>query len=395
MSRWMRAATDTGLAMLVGILVGIAMSVATEPVLGSRPPDAIAYGLAAVIGGVLLFRRRSPLGVLLLTAACLLLYYGLEYPGITPAVPLALALYTAASGGLLVWSLGVAALFVMLGLTIRPLHLGEPILPVLTDMTAQAGLLLAVVLLGETMRSRRVRLAEAGERLALVEAGREREAARRAAEERLRIAGDIHDVLSHTITGMTIQAALADEMLDDRPADARTALRAIRTAAREATIELRSALGLLRADDGETPPRVPAPGLGQVGELTERARSAGLEATVIVKGEARRLPPAVDLAAFRVVQESVTNTIRHANAGTVQITLAYEPDALEVEVVDDGRPREGRDRRDERPEARGTSGYGLSGMGERASSLGGTLTAAPLPGGGFSVLVRLPIGEPA
>ncbi|MGJ6962748.1 sensor histidine kinase [Streptosporangium sp. G11] len=396
MSRWTRPAADAGLAALVGILVGIAMSVATEPALGTRPPDAIAYGLAAVIGGVLLVRRRSPLGVLLVTAACLLLYYRLEYPGITPAVPLAVALYTAASRGLLVWSLGIAALFVVLGLTVRPLHLGEPILPVLTDMAAQAGLLLAVVLLGETLRGRRVRLAEADERLALVEAGQEREAARRAAEERLRIAGEIHDVLSHTITGITIQAALADEVLDNRPADARTALRAIRTAAGEATAELRAALGLLRTDDGEPPPRVPAPGLGQVGELTGQARSAGLEATVIVRGEARRLPPAVDLAAFRVVQESVTNTIRHANARTVRITLAYEPDALEVEVVDDGRPREERGRRgDEHPEAGVTPGYGLSGMGERASSLGGTLTAAPLPGGGFSVLVRMPTGDPA
>ncbi|WP_329089816.1 MULTISPECIES: sensor histidine kinase [unclassified Streptosporangium] len=396
MSRWTQPAADAGLATLVGVLVGIAMSVAIEPAPGSRPPDVIAYGLAAIIGGVLLVRRRSPLGVLLVTTACLLLYYRLEYPGITPAVPLAVALYTAASGGLLAWSLGVAALFVVLGLTIRPLHLGEPILQVLTDMTAQAGLLLAVVLLGETLRSRRARLAEARERLALVEAGQEREAARRTAEERLRIAGEIHDVLSHTITGITIQAALADDVLDDRPADARTALRAIRTSAREATIELRSALGLLRTDDGEPPPHVPAPGLGQVGELTGRARSAGLEATVVVRGEARRLPPAVDLAAFRVVQESVTNTIRHANAKTVRITLAYEPDALEVEIVDDGRPREDRDREnDERTETGVSPGYGLSGMEERASSLGGTLAAAPLPGGGFSVLVRMPTGDAA
>ncbi|MEU8382905.1 histidine kinase, partial [Streptosporangium sp. NPDC048865] len=357
MSRRTPLATDAALAVLVGVLVAVAMSVAVEPVPGARPPDPVAYGIAAVVGGVLLARRRSPLGVLLVTAACLLLYYRLEYPGITPAVPLAVALYTAAAGGLLAWSLGVAALFVVLGLTIRPLHLGEPFLQVLTDMTAQAGLLLTVVLLGETLRSRRVRLAEARERLALVEAGREREAARRAAEERLRIAGEIHDVLSHTITGMTVQAALADDVLDDRPADARTALRAIRTAAAEARIELRAALGLLRADAGEPPPHVPAPGLGQVGELTGRARSAGLEATLVVRGEARRLPPAVDLAAFRVVQESVTNTIRHANARTVRITLAYEPDAIEVEVVDDGRPPGGRP-----PQSATPPGHGLAGM---------------------------------
>ncbi|MDR7276802.1 sensor histidine kinase [Catenuloplanes atrovinosus] len=374
---------DAGLGVLTTAAVLIAIAVADEP--GARPPDAGSAAIAVLLGVLLLGRRRWPLGVLLAGGVALMGYYVAEYPGIPPALPLAAALYSAAAFARLRWAALVAGGFLVLELLMRHHILGQPWLPALAATVTDGSLLMVVVLLGETIRSRRVRLAEAQERLVRAEAAREQEAARRVAEERLRIAREVHDVLGHTIAAITVQAGLADDVLDSRPDEARVALRAIRSTARQAMTELRTAVGLLRGPASLAPP----PGLDGIAALAEVARAAGLEATVVTAGEPAPVPGPVALTAYRIIQEALTNTVRHAGAHRVRIDLRYAPGTLDVEVTDDGRgagaaPPDG-------------PGVGLRGMAERAAVVGGALSAGPRPGGGFRVHARLPVagGEEA
>ncbi len=374
---------DAGLATAVAVVVAIAIRVASEP--DSRPPDAFAYLLAVVIGAVLLVRRRWPLAVLIVTAMTLLVYYSFRYPGIPATLPLAAALYTASAAGRLRWALLVAAFFVSAGLFVRGYREQAPLLPLVVDNTREVALLGATVLLGETVRSRRLRLAEAQERLRRAEIEREREAARRVAEERLRIARELHDVLAHTISAISVQAGLALDVLDDSPAQARAALGAIRASSRAAMTELKATVGMLRAGDDASAPRSPPAGLDQLDQLLTMVRDAGLHIEVAVTGEARPLPAAIDRAAYRIVQEALTNVVRHAGASCVSVAISYERAALTLMIADNGRdPASGQP---------APLGHGLVGMTERAVLLGGRLQAGPRPGGGFLVQAQLPTEE--
>lgn len=205
-------------------------------------------------------------------------------------------------------------------------------------------------------------------------------ARRRASEERLRIARELHDVLAHSISVINVQAGVGLALLDTDPEQARTALTTIKAASREALGEVRQVLDTLRAP-GEAP-RAPAPGLDRLPELVEQAAAAGLSVSVDRAPGGRALPPGADLAAFRIVQEALTNIVRHSGSRTARITLAWPPGALELSVADDG-PATGAD-------AGGSAG-GLVGMRERAAALGGTLEAGPRPDGGFLVTARLPL----
>lgn len=371
------AAVDAGLAVVVAGAVLVAIAGADEP--GARPPDAVGYGLGTLIGALLLLRRRWPLLVLLGSVAALLIYYTLEYPGVTPALPLAAALYSTAVAGRLGWSLLVSGFFAVLGMVMRTVHVGQPVLPVLYDMAEVTALLFAACLLGEAVRSRRARLAEARARLARSEVEREREAARRVAEERLRIARDMHDVLGHTIAAITVQAGYADDVLDRRPADARAALKAIRTTARQAIAELKASVGHLRAD-ADAVPLAPAPRLSQVDELLDVPRRAGLRVRAEIAA-GPPLPAPVEVSAVRILQEALTNTIRHAHASEVTVSLRRAGGEVVVDVRDDGRG------------VPSGTGHGLTGMAERAAAVGGVVEAGPMPEGGFRVRARLPVGE--
>jgi signal transduction histidine kinase len=378
---------DAGLAVLVAAANTVAISVAREP--GSRPPDALAYGLGVVIGALLLGRRRWPLAILVVSVATLNVYYTLNYPGIAPALPLAVALYTAVAAGHLAWGLPIAAFFIGAGLFVRVVDRHEALLPVLTQMVQQAALFAVVLLLGEAVRNRRRYLAEVRERLQRAEADREREAARRVAEERLRIARELHDVMAHTIAAITVQAGLAIDVLDDSPAEARAALGAIRAASREAMAEVKATVGVLRSSDGVAAPLSPAPGLDQVDGLIAVARGAGLRVEVVVTGDPRPLSAAVDTTAYRIMQESLTNVVRHARASLATVEIRYEPGALGLVVADNGI---GADVSVDTGLPEG-SGHGLIGMVERASALGGWLKAGPRPSGGFLIEASLPTEE--
>jgi signal transduction histidine kinase len=255
---------------------------------------------------------------------------------------------------------------------------------------------LAAMWWGESVRARRAYVAELRDRAERAERTREEEARRRVDEERLRIARELHDVVSHTIGVISVQAGVAAHLLHRKPDKAAESLAAIRQASDEALGELHAMLGVLRERDGDPggPPLSPAPGLAELDALVAQAAGAGVEVRVSLAGEPRRLPPAVDLAAYRVVQESLTNVVRHAGASRADITVTHHDGRVEVEVVDCGNGAEsasGRQPSDSDRQIR-RSGQGIAGMRERARALGGTLEAGPRPGGGFRVRASLPVG---
>jgi signal transduction histidine kinase len=265
---------------------------------------------------------------------------------------------------------------------------GTPTAQAFADFLPQASLLVTLLLLGDAVRSRRAWQSEVRERLARADAEREREASRRVEQERLRIARELHDVMAHTISVISVQAGVAADVLDDAPDAARQALGEIRTASREAMAELQATVGVLREGDGQAAPRAPTPGLGQLDDLLEAARRGGLRVETVVAGQPRPLPPAIDLTAYRILQESLTNVARHARATTATVAVRYEPDGVVLEVCDDGRGAAAR-------ADSGQGGYGLAGMAERAAAVGGRLEAGPGPAGGFRVWSSLPAGRGA
>ena len=223
---------------------------------------------------------------------------------------------------------------------------------------------------------------------ALAEAARNRvnaahEAGLRAvSDERARIARELHDIIAHSVSVIVVQAGAAVDVFDSRPDQARSALRSIEDAGRDALRELRLLLGAVRPDATDSP-SPPQPGLAQLEDLIAPLRAAGLEVVVLHEGTRATLPAGVDLSAYRIVQEAMTNTLRHARATVVEVTLRYGRGAIEIDVVDDGGSLPVR--------ARDTAGYGLLGMRERATVLGGKLEAGPTAHGGFRVHARLPL----
>jgi signal transduction histidine kinase len=216
-------------------------------------------------------------------------------------------------------------------------------------------------------------------------------ARRREGEERLLVARELHDVLAHNISLINVQAGVALHLLDAQPDHARPALTAIKDVSREALAELRSALEVLRRNGESTSPRAPTAGLRDLGGLLERTRATGLEVRLDTSGAAKALPPSIDLAAFRIVQEALTNVVRHSDARHVTVRLAYGDDDLTVRVDDDGRTPAGPDFTGSTGGSHAASG-GIVGMRERVRALGGTFEAGPGPGRGFRVSARLPIG---
>jgi signal transduction histidine kinase len=227
---------------------------------------------------------------------------------------------------------------------------------------------LAAWAFGEVVRNRRAAIEEAMRGAAT--------------EEQARIARELHDVIAHSVSVIVVQAAAAGEVFDSQPEQARTALRSIETAGRDALRELRLLLAAVRPG-ADADPTHPQPGLDRLDELAEPLRAAGLEVAVRREGLTRTVPAGVDLSAYRIVQEALTNTLRHAHATRAQVTVRLGSELLELDVLDDGRGASG--------EHGDGSGRGLAGMRERASMLGGTLEAGPAQRGGYRIHARLPL----
>jgi signal transduction histidine kinase len=378
-------ALDAGLALGLAAVMVLTISIAEEPD-ATRSPDVLAYLLGVSVAALLLLRRRWPLGVLIGSVGLLSIYYGVDYPAFSPTIALAVPAYSAAVAGRAGWAALLLGAFVVVGGTVARLDEGESLTEVLREsLIIDAALLAAVLLLGEAVRNRRAWAEEVHTRLARAEEDREREAERRVQQERLRIAREMHDVLAHTVAGINVQAGVGADVIDEDPERARASLQEIRRQSRDAIAELRATVGVLR-EGGAHAPRAPTPGLPELDGLVERAAGAGLEVEVSVAGAARPLPGAVELAAYRIVQESLTNVVRHARASRATVSLRYDPHAVVLEVRDDGSGA-----------TNGTSadphGHGLVGMRERAVAVGGTLQAGAIPAGGFRVRATLPTGE--
>ena len=341
---------------------------------GSLP--AALFVLAAFGTLPLAVRRLYPIPVLAIVVA-MAAVAGLGYHGWWPFAAV-VALYTVAAHCPRRTAIvaGAATLLVMTGPIIYLVDwspLGW------NDLALVAGrfvLLVAAWLLGDNIRTRRAYLLAVEERATQLEREQEANARRAAVEEQARIARDIHDVIAHNLSVIIVQATAADEVFTSDPGDAHRAVRTIGSTARRALDELRHVLG-----DGDETGLAPQPTLATLDGLLEQVRAAGLEVDLEVVGQQRELPPALELSAYRIVQEALTNTLRHADAARATVTLRFDSDALTIEIRDDGSAA---------PSGNGANGRGLIGMRERVTTFGGHLQAGPSGEGGFRVTARLP-----
>jgi signal transduction histidine kinase len=364
------AATGLLFAVLaIGVTIG---EQARTP--GARPVDAL--GIVLLLGATLpvAVARWWPVPAYLVATVSVGTFLALGYPTTSPYfLGVLVTSYQAAAPGHRSRSALLAALAIPTYAVGAAVH-GQPdLLYVMVVMTA-AGFVTGQVASELRAVSRR-RDVEA----------RVDEERRMLTEERLRIARELHDVISHSIATIGVQAGVAAHVLDEQPEQAREALLAIKAVSRDAMRDLRGMLGVLRESSDAAEDRSPQPRLAQLPELIERVRGAGVPVHLSISGVAYSLTPATDLAAYRVVQEALTNVIRHAPGASAAVRVRYMPAELHVEVTDDGsgigEPGGG---------AGSGSGHGLIGLRERALALGGTLAAAPIDGGGFRVVACLP-----
>ncbi|MGW0548919.1 sensor histidine kinase [Streptomyces altiplanensis] len=363
------------LAVTVFVQAGSGFAAQGQP--GLPPLDVFARLLLFAGAALLLLRHRCPVLVAFGASAAAMVYLGAGYPYGPVFVPVVMGCFSAVVAGhrRAAW----AALGMLWAGHVLVSHWLYQWLPPAGDDAAPwgqelvvAAWVVAIVTASELVRVRREQWAR--ERV-------ERQAAekRRADEERLRIARELHDVLAHSISVINVQAGVGLALLDSDPEQARSALTTIKAASKEALGEVRQVLDTLRAPGAA--PRSPAPGLDRLPELVEQASGAGLTVEITTEGIPAALPPGTDLAAFRIVQEALTNVVRHSGSRTARVTLGYAPGRLGLRVDDEGPATGG---------GAGGSGNGLVGMRERAASLGGTIEAGPRPDGGFRVEATLP-----
>jgi signal transduction histidine kinase len=372
--------SDSALALILTVIA-----------VGSTVVSRTRYGFAVPVLAAIVtlfttlpiaLRRYRPLAALAVTviAETLLLIFR---PGAGAPVGVIVALYTVAAYCERRVSIRAAAL-AALPITVAVIvnngpHTGQ----VIPELAVFA----IAWVVGDNIRTRRAYLAELEARAARLELEREDKADRAVIEERARIARELHDVIAHNVSVMVVQAGAGEDVFDEDPGKARESLAAVASTGRAALTELRRLLGVIRAeDDRGDPAYTPQPGIERIDELIGQVRETGLPVELSVLGEARPVPEGVGLCAYRIVQEALTNTLKHADASAAQVQLRYVADALELRVLDDGRGATSRNGE--------TDGQGLIGMRERVALFGGELTAGPRSGPGYAVRARLPLEEP-
>jgi signal transduction histidine kinase len=344
-----------------------------------RDSDALSVFMTLAVALPYYVRRRAPLAVLLISEIGVVVLTAREYrTGATPFI-LLIGVYTVAA-----WCparqrlIGLAALAAGLAIVAVIGIPGASGADIVFNMVQY----LAAYLFGALVRTRRLNSDEIEARAAALERDREQDARRAVAEERLRIAQELHDVVAHSMGVIAVQAGVGAHVIDSDPVEAKRSLEAIAETSRSSLTEIRRLLGVLRDDNGAL--YTPAPGLADLTALVRDISSAGLRVDVRCQGAATNIPPGVDFTAYRIVQEALTNALKHAGPAQASVIVTYEPGALSVEIVDDGRGVNGRS---------ADGGHGLLGMRERVAVYGGTFDAGPRHGGGFRVGVRLPYGE--
>ncbi|WP_336210862.1 sensor histidine kinase [Nonomuraea sp. LPB2021202275-12-8] len=370
----MRRLTTSTITSLAVVGVVLAALTVTWMVRADRQPNVLDVLLPLVAAAGVLLRERYPVVALVVVSAAVAAYYPFaRLDGPLILLPF-VVLYTAADRGHLIAAIatGAASLLAMgLGETRGTRHVDD------STFVMIAGWVTAAIAAGGVTRNRRAFLQEAERRVLDAEHGKEEEARRRASEERLRIARELHDVLGHNISMINVQAAAALHGLKKRPEEAETALRTIKETSKETLRELRTTLGVLRQVD-EDAPTAPAGSLARVEALVE---ASGLAVRTELSGPLDEVPVEVDLAAARIIREALTNVSRHSGSREATLTVSNASGNIMIRVEDDG------------PGARFTegSGFGLQGMRERATALGGTLDAGPRPEGGFQIVAALPL----
>ena len=347
-----------------------------------RTPDLLSLLLMTLGAAALVFRRRAPMAVLALTGSLSVIESLTGDPRTPVAMSAVIALYTVASttDRPTTWRVGLLTMTVLTGTAMAagplPWYAQENLgIFAWTGIGATAG---------DAVRSRRAFVQAIRERAERAERSREEEARRRVAEERLRIARDLHDVVAHHIALVNVQAGVAAHVMDKRPDQAKEALAHVREASRSALNELRATVGLLRQSGDPEAPTEPAPGLDRLDELTGTFRSAGLHVEVARADQGTTLSAAVDLAAYRIIQEALTNVQKHAGPqAKAEVSVVRVGPNIEITVLDDGSG--------ENETQHSGGGHGLLGMRERVSALRGTLTTGPRYGGGFRVHAILPL----
>ncbi len=378
----MRSRLDVALALAVAVVGQLevwASDLMGAKMVGARPAVAAFYLVTAL---ALAWRRRAPfaVAVVVVTADVVQALAVGTSEGQGVLVPALIALYSVGAHEERPRSLVPLALLAPVVLARETNNPDNSDLAHLLDALAWESTLVAAWLLGAYLRTRRLYVAELKERAFRAERAREEQARAAVANERARIARELHDAVAHGVTVMVVQAEAAEEMLSGDPERARQPLRKVQGSGREALVELRRLLGLLRDEEAETL-RGPQPALADLEALIADVEEAGLPVELRVDGERVALPSGLDLSAYRIVQEALTNTLKHAGPATATVDVIYGDGALELEISDDGLGQA----------VSNGAGHGLAGMRERVALYGGELTCGPRAEGGYVVRARLPL----
>jgi signal transduction histidine kinase len=376
----------------VDALLALAFTAAALWTLGNRVGEHDAYREDDVFGIALVLlqtvpiaaRRVAPLAALAISVAAISLHIAIGYEGVPAGTFAALViLYSAASEtgtgqGLLAALLAAAGITVYFTTDRGDLGLAQAVTTYATYAAAWG--------LGTYARSRREYTSVVEERASLLEREREVRDREAVADERARIARELHDMVGHSLNLIVIQAGGAQRVFQSKPDLARDSLASIESTGRQALHEMERMLGILRAPDSGGDALSPQPGLSQIDRLAADVTEAGLPVEVTVEGAAVALPASVDLSAYRIVQEALTNALKHAGPARASVSIRHRADCLELEITDDGQGTDG-----ESPGG-DTGGRGLIGMRERVGLFGGELSVGPRPQGGFRVHAKLPLG---
>jgi signal transduction histidine kinase len=352
-----------------------------------QPQDAVGVLLVLAAALPFIFLRRAPLAVLLVSESAVVVNSALGHnEGATPFFLWVAVIVLAATRTTREVVVGAVAiftgLFILLFADASGLDAG--------GFSFQCVIFAAMFMFGLNLKNRKARIEALEERAQALEREKEEGARLAVADERLHIARELHDVVAHSMGVIAVQASVGEHVIDDNPAEAKRALEAISGVSRSTLAEIRRMLGVLREADtaaSGAATYAPAPGLDDLDRLVREVDGAGVPVTVTYAGDRVELPRGVDLTAYRIVQEALTNVMKHAGTASATVLVRYEPGALALEIGDDGRGVNGR--------TEGRSGHGLLGMRERVAVYGGTLDASPKVGGGFRVAVRLPYEEPS
>ena len=372
---------------IAGLLLALSLTLLLPLADRTEVPNPLPLGIVLLVVhcGCLAWRRMAPVTVLIINLASALFFFGLGFPPVALGVAILVALYTAGSRAERRRSLPLTlAAVAVMGIALATEARG-------VDASTIVGNALVFVVtwyLGDSTRERRQYVHALEDRTKELEEAKDELARHAVAEERVRIARELHDIVAHSMGVIAVQAGVGRHVIDSKPEDAKRSLETIERASKSALQEIRGMLGLLRSSD-ETASKVPSPGLDDLSALIQEFKETGIDAELQLETPPRSIPLGVEVTVYRIVQEALTNVIKHASASRARATVWFAEDALRVEIVDDGAPTT------TTTAAASPGGLGLSGMRERVTLHGGTFEAGPLPESGFKVSASIPLEQDA